>query len=213
MTSKFKIAEQIRRILNSGAAGPNVSIGQQELMISVSQVFGTVVKLNWFQNKNEGYSELDGQFIYSFKNQPILYDEDLTQYYSVIPSSYISLPHEMGIQFIGLMKSGNTSQSQTEPMVRVFNGFPQLARGLALETLQTRKAFYVEGSNIIYLGMTAELAKLNVLMKLAVSLEGIDEDTQISLSPEIQKQIIDMVVAQYMPEKQIADTKIANNLS
>ncbi len=213
MTSKFKISEQIRRILQSGASGPNASIGMQELIISVSQAFATVVKLSFFANKNDGYSELSGQFIYSFKNVPIVYDEDLTQYYSVLPSSYIDLPHEIGIQFIGLMKSGNTAQSQTEPMVRVFNGFPQLARGLALETLQTRKAFYVEGSNIIYLGMTAKLAELNVLMKLAVSLEGIDEDTQISLSPEIQKQIIDMVVAQYMPEKQIADTKIANNLS
>ncbi len=212
MTTKYKIAEQARRVIEVGNSGPNEPVNMQELILAVSQAFGVVVKANWFQNKNEGLSEIDGTFIYPFKNIPILYDKDLTQYYSVLPSSYISLPHELGIQQVSLMKSGSASQSQAEPMVRVFNGFTSLSRGLALENLQTRKAFYVEGSNIIYLGMTEQLAQLNVLIKLAVALEEVDEDQQVNIAPELQSQIIDMVVQKYLVEKQIPDNKVANKL-
>ncbi len=211
MATKYQIAEICSRRINAGFSSPNSTIGMQELIIAVNQAFGTVVKNSWFQNKNEGVSEINGAFIYSFKNQPILYDNDLTQYYSVLPSSYIDLPHEIGVQQVSLMQTGNKTQNQSA-MVRVFNGFNSLSRGLALESLQTRKAFYVEGNSIIYMGLSESDAQLKTLIKLAVSLENIDEDTQINLAPEIQAEIIEMVVAKYMVEKQIPDTKVANKI-
>lgn len=213
MTTLFQMAEMAKRKLNSGFSGPNVSIGQQELILAVKQSFGTVVKNNWFQNKNDGVNELGGEFIYSFKNQDILFDNDLTEWYTVLPSSYLSLPHELGIQFVGIMESGNASQSQSEPMVRVFNGFSQLSRGLAVGNLQTRKGFYIQGSRIIYLKMTDQLAQKKVLIKLAVALDSFDEDAQINIGPELQDQIIEMVVQKYLVEKQVSEVKPADKLS
>ncbi len=211
-TTKYLIAESAGRLLKAGNYGPNEGITQQDLILAVHRAFGTVVKAEYFQGKNDGVAEMPGTFVYSFKNQPVLFDNDLQLYYSVIPSSYISLPHEAGITFVGTMQTGNVNSSQSEPMVRVFNNFTALARGLAVENLQTRKGFYVEGTNIYYIGMSSDQAALNVLMKLAVSLEGIDEDTQINIPPEMQASIIQIVVAQYMPETKQQPAKIGDQL-
>lgn len=209
----YGLADQCKRILYSGNSAPKRNITPQELIISVTQQFAYIVKTSYWQNKAEGVNEINGSFIYSFKNVPIKYDEDLCQYYSELPSSYIDLPNEIGIQYVNVMQSDNKKQSQTEPMVRVFNGFSQMSRGLALENLQTRKAFYTEGNNLIYIGMDEEKAKLNALIKLAVSLQGIDEDTVINIAPEIQAHIIDTVVKQYLVEKQIPVDKTDNKMT
>lgn len=211
--TKFFLADQCKRILYSGNSAPNRAITTQELIVAVSQQFGYVCKTSYWQNKADGVVEINGGFIYSFKNIPILFDSDLGEYYSELPSSYIDLPSEIGLQYVNVMDPGNSLQSQKEPMVRVFNNFVGMSSGLALETLQMRKAFYVEGNNIVYVGMTADKAKLKALIKLAVSLEGIDEDTPINIAPELQAQIIDAVVKMYLVEKQIPVDKTDNKMS
>jgi hypothetical protein len=212
MTTIFKIAEQCLNRINKGPQGPNEDIRQQELNIAVYQAFGTVVKGSYFQNKNEGITEINGTFIYSFKNIVPALDTDLEIYTCILPSSYIDLPREIGIQYVGFMQSGNPKQPQSKPMLRVPNNFAAMSQGLAVENLQTRTPFYVEGNNLYFPKMTADEAKKNLLIKLAVSLEGIDEDTAINIPPEMQAEIIELVVAKFMPEKQLPESKEGNEL-
>lgn len=211
-TTRYKLAEQALREINKGNQGPNEDIQVQDLLIAVTQAFGSAVKSSYFINKADGVSEVSGTFIYSFKNQPVILDADLNVYYTELPSSYIDIPNESGIEYVGTMLSGSDVQSQSEPMVRVPNGFVQLSRNLAVENLQTRKGFYVEGNRIVYIRMTPEQAALNVLIKLAVSLEGIDEDTLINIPPDIQDQIITSVVQKYLVVKQLPEAKIGDKL-
>ena len=211
-TTKYALAEQVRNRLNAGTTGPNGKFTMQEVILAVHQAFGSAVKSSYFMNKNDGVTEMSGTFVYSFKNQPVLFDNDLQLYYSVLPSSYIDLPNEAGITYVSSMQTGNVNSSQTEPMIRVFNNFPSLSRGLAVAGLQTRRGFYTEGVNIYYIGMTESQAELNVLMKLAVSLEGIGEDTPINIPPEMQETIINDVFMKFSPELQIPRDQNANKL-
>ena len=212
MTTIFKIAEQCLNRINKGPQGPNQNIRQQELNIAVYQAFGVVMKASYFQNKADGITDINGTWIYSFKNIVPTLDTDLEIYTCTLPSSYIDLPREIGIQYVGFMQSGNPKQPQSKPMVRVPNNFSAMSRGLAVEGLQNRTPFYVEGNNLYFPKMTTEDAQKNLLIKLAVSLEGIDEDTQINIPPEAQFAIIDMVVKSFMPETQLPDAKIGNIL-
>ena len=212
MTTLYKIAEQAKNRINKGPSGPNKDIKQQELNIAVYQAFGVVVKASYFQNKAEGITEINGAWIYSFKNVPVTYDTDLSMHTCILPSSFIDLPREIGIQYVNTMKPGSKEQPQSKPYVRVPNNFPAMSRGLAVEGLQGRKLMYVEGNNLYFPNMTDDEAKNNLLIKLAVSLEGIDEDTPINIAPEYQAAIIDMVVAKFMPETQLPESKTANQL-
>ncbi len=216
MTTKNKIAEQALRILSGGSPTRDSKIAIQEIMIAVEQAFAYTVKLAWFQNKNEGLSELNGTYVYTFRNQDIIQDTELNQYYTALPGSYIDLPHELGIQTVAFMPQVNkdyqpvSKGSQDDPIVRVPNGFLGLTRGLAVGALENRIGYYVEGTRIYYVNMTKSNYGNKVMIKLAVSLDGIDQDEQINIPPEVQKQIVDMVVERYAPE-QIAKKDIVND--
>ncbi len=212
MTTKYLLAELAQRRINKGNQGPNEDIGIQEVFIHITQAFGTVVKASYFIDKNDGITEVKGTFVYSFKNIVPVLDADLQMYYCVLPSSYLDLPREMGIQYVNFMQSGNPDQPQTRPMLRVPNNWAAMSVGLAVASLQTRTPFYVEGNSLYFPKMTATDATKNLLIKLAVSLDGIDEDTQINVPPEIASAVVDMVVAKFMPEKQLPDAKEGDKL-
>jgi hypothetical protein len=186
---------------NSGAAR-NITI--QELMIAVNQSFASAVKANWFNNKNEGISEIDGAFVYTFKNIPIQKDTDLDLFYSDLPSSYVSIPHELGIQMIAFM------HSQSQPIIRVPNGFQALSRGLAVGNLECRNGFYVDGARVYYMHVDSQEAEKPVLMRIAVTLDSLEDDTDINIPPDVVDYIIQGVLQKYMPEKAIQQND-ANN--
>lgn len=215
-TSKKKIADQALMIISGGMPTRDSAIHIQEILIAVEQAFATVVKGSWFQNKNEGISELNGTYVYTFKNQLILKDDDLNQWYTDLPASYIDLPHEIGIQTVAFMPIPRTNTqpvsqgSQDDAIVRVPNGFLSLTRDLEVAGLSGRIGYYVEGTRIYYVNMNTSNYGSKVMIKLNVSLDGIDEDELINIPPEIQKQIVDMVVERYMTE-QVAPKDILND--
>lgn len=198
-TNKKKIAEQIQRILYAGNSPYNRNITVQELMIAINQAFASAVKLNWYNNKNEGVSEVDGAFVYTFKNVPIAKDADLDLFYSVLPSSYVALPHELGIQMVAFM------HSQDKPIIRVPNGFQALSRGLAVGNLECRKGFYVDGDRVYYMHVDSGEAEKTVLMRIAVTLDSLEDDQDVNIPPDVVDMIIESTLKRYTLEKQIED--------
>ena len=102
MASLYKIAEKCILIV------PKVPI--QALLSSVVDVYASMSKKEWYENKADGVSEVDGTFIYTFgKSSPLVpeVDTDTDLYYITIPSSYLRLPHEMGINSVSFMKEQN----------------------------------------------------------------------------------------------------------
>ncbi len=198
MTSKYKIAEQIQRILAGGTPTRDRQVTIQELMISVTQELGTAVKQSWFAGRQDGVSEINGTFIYSFNNVAVQKDTDTDIYYSTLPASFIDLPNEMGVHSISLMKS------QSKPFTRLANGYNFMFEGLqANRVLSEQQTFYIQNDKAWYPNMEASDSVSNVLMKLAVSLDGIDQDADINISPEIQSQIITAVVQKYGVEQTV----------
>lgn len=199
-TSKYKIAEQAQRILAGGYVSDDDQIAIQELMIAVEQEFARAVKMNWYQNKNmDGVSEINGAFIYSFEDIPVAFNAATNKYYATLPASYIDLPHELGLHYISKM------QSQEIPFVRLPNGYGGLLNGLASESMEGFNTYFVENDKIILPTLSNQDTGVLLLLKLAVSLDGIEEDTPINVPPDIQGMIVDGVVKRYMLEKQISN--------
>ena len=55
-----------------------------------------------------------GTYVYTFKNQLILKDDDLNQWYTDL-ASYIDLPHEIGIQTVAFMPLPRTNTQPVSP--------------------------------------------------------------------------------------------------
>lgn len=185
MTSLYKIAEKCILIV------PKVPI--QALLSSVVDVYASMAKKEWYENKADGVSEVDGTFIYTFgKSSPLVpeVDTDTDLYYITIPSSYLRLPHEMGINSVSFMKE------QNYPFVRV------TSTGLwnNLKANVFKQTYMVEGNRLYFPKMTS-VNKGNILLKMAIALDTADVDQQLNIPPNMVDEIVNIVVAKYQPKE------------
>ncbi len=181
--SLFKIAEQCRVLL------PDVDI--QVLIASVIDAYAVMAKREWFENKNDGTSEVDGVFLYTFKNIVPVEDCDRKMWYVTMPSSYLRLPHEMGINWISFM------QDQID-FVRIAN--IGIWGNLKAYTLGGRKTYMVEGTRIYLPKMTADSTG-NILMRLAIALDRVNVREELNIPPNVTSSIVDYVVSKFIPQK------------
>lgn len=185
MTSLLKIAEQIRSILGGGYV--------QEYSEAVKQAYSLVAKKQWYENKNDGISEINGSFIYTFKGIPIKQDKDTDVYYIDIPSSYVELPHEEGVNFVGYAKGLDA------PFVRMSVSSSALYSGLKSSVMGGNKTYSIEGSTIQFPNMTKfdYITNDKIMLRMAISLDTVDVDQELNISPLFAGEIVDMVVSRY----------------
>lgn len=179
--SIYRISEQCRVILEK-----RVSI--QVLIPAVIDAYGFIAKQQFYENTKFDTQEIDGSFINVFNSiQPIL-DCDRDQYFIIIPSSYLILPHEIGITWISFMKDKTS-------FVRVQNW--GIFNGLKSAVMGGRQVYEVEGTKIWFPKMDANNIG-PILLKLAIAYDSIDPYEQLNIGPNIVNDIVNIVVAPYM---------------
>src|SRR3990172_10133262 len=192
MATKRKLAEQALRILSGGQNTRDSQVSIQELMIFVNQAYAFVVKKNWWNNRREGESGVNGNFIYSFEDIVINKDTVKNLYYANLLSSFLGdIPHELGISHVSYVQSLN------KPFVRLANGMNGLLRGLQSEGMGGNDTFFVENDKVYLPTVKKVNEDCKLLMKLVVALEGIDEETNIAIPPDIAIEIVQMTVQMY----------------
>jgi hypothetical protein len=163
-------------------------------MVAVGQALAVVVKQDFFNGKQDGVTEINGQYIFSFSDVAVTLDSARNKYYADLPAAYISLPHDYGVVSVSLMKSDDT------PFVRMAAGQIGMITGTMAENLQGNTAYAIENARI-YLPKTKVWDNTDALLvKIAVSLDGIDDDTTIFLPPDAQEALITMVMNKYNPQ-------------
>jgi len=178
MTSINKIAEQCKYMLGAGDIQP--------LIASVIDCYSSAVKREWYENKQDGISEIDGAFIYTFGRDgsltPML---DLTTdtYYIVIPSSYLRLPAEMGVNQVSFIKG------QNKPFIRVGAASVGMWSGLLAGVMGGHQTYYVEGTRMYFPKMT-NMTNGNLMLKLSVALDDVDIDEELN----IPRSVVDNIV-------------------
>ncbi len=186
MISLFEISEKCKYQL--GGEGDF-----QALISSVIDSYSSIVKLSFYENKNDGVSEVDGEFIFTFGKTtsltPML-DLQTDEYYIVIPSSYLRLPHEYGINSVAYM------QGQSSQFIRVSTGNAGMWSNIKAGILGGRQTYYVEGSRMYFPKMeNSQVA--GILLKLAVALDTTDIDAPLNISRDVVDQIVNAVVSKF----------------
>ena len=205
MTSKFRIAEQARRIILGGNPSANDSPLPQELMVFVEQALAYVVQKNLYQNMAQGENDIDGTLVFTFKNNAVVLDEDLGMYYTALPSPFIALPSGRGVKLISSMKSQNV------PFVPIPNGSLGLFSNLQSNSMDGNNTFFVDGSKVYFPKMDATNANATVLIKLVCSLGGIDDFEDLAIPPNIELEMVQMTVQTYSIERATPHDNINDN--
>lgn len=185
MTSIQKIAEQCKYLLGFGDI--------QVIIASVIDCYSSAVKKEWYENKAEGISEIDGAFIYTYgKDNSLVPILDLTtdMYYIVIPSSYVRLPGEYGVNSVSFIKG------QTKPFVRVGAASVGMWSGLLASVMGGHQTYFVEGIHMFFPKMT-NMTNGNMMLKLTVGIDDVDTDKDLNIPRSVVDNIVNMVVQKF----------------
>lgn len=185
------IAQQVQVQTNKGS--------WQEIRQSVREAYAFIVKSIWFENKKMDVGELNGNFIVTFTNQTPAIDPVINQYYVDISSTYLDLPQECGIISVCYMTEQNINFVRTNA-----GSYSRLSR-ITAGVMGGRQLYYVDNMKMYFPRM---VQPKDVMLRLALALDNIDVDAPLNVSPDIQKQIVDMVVAVWNPQVAQPNEKI-----
>ena len=200
MITILNIAEQVRSILGRG--------NLQELIQACKNAYASAVASAWFGSRDNGVSEVNGSFIFTFNDVKPELDIQTDQYYILIPSSYVELPHEYGINHVSFM------HSQDKPFVRLPPSSFGLFAGLKSSVMGGNQVFSDEGNRMYFPKMVENDVFVNsevrgMLLKLTVALDTADADEPLNISPLMQ----DMIVTNVLSKYQIRPDSLTENLT
>jgi len=193
------LAEQCFAILKKGTI--------QEYIQAVKNAYGTIVKKHWYEAKADGIDEVNGSFIVTFRNIKPELDIHTEKYYITIPSSYLELPNQMGVNHISFMNG------QDVPFALLPSGISGLLTNLKAFAMGGNQLAEIEGNRMYFPKMKNSDVVVRdevrgLLLKLTIAFDGYDDDAQLNISPTISDEIVSMVVDKY----QAKEKGLTNNL-
>ena len=118
-------------------------------------------------------------------------DETYNLYYLEIPSSYVSIPYEIGIVSV--------SYAVGRPFVRLESGtwrnYINTTAGKAMGT----QPYFVENTRMYFPNMNQSEA-MAIFMVLAVAYSTINPREQINIAPNVTDAVIDLVTKKFSPQ-------------
>ena len=184
-TSLYRIAEQCKHTLGKGDI--------QSFIPFVISAYGQVAKKMWFENTNFEGQEINGSWVSEFTDIVPVYDTKQSLYYVTIPSSYLELPHEMGIDYVGYVHGG-------KGFIRVNNW--SLFIGLKSSVLGGRQPYFVKGKKMYFPKMNNGNAKC-LLLRLAIALDVEDVQAELNIGQNMVNDIITIVMQMFVPTPKI----------
>ena len=188
MTSIEQISEQAIRIIAGGDRNiDDFEIDIREVQLLVAQTANYYVKQGLFQNISQGEHNLGGEYIATFKNIDIQYDEDLALSYIDLPAKYISLPYDRGIHQISLMKD------QWHVFIPIRNGAVAIFANSPAGRLENRTGYYPEQEKVYFTKDLSKSVDKCLVKQVIASAEGVAATTQF-IPPDVELPILEKVV-------------------
>jgi hypothetical protein len=200
LTSKSKISELILRRLRKYT--DDADFDERELMLSVHQSLGSLIRNRFYESKNTESQEVDGSLYYTVSDNSVL--EDGSKYYTSLPSTTISLPFGVEIKRIGTKEGRGYTPVQ--------NGFNDLFDGLASSCLEGRIGFYKEGGRVYFTNMDSSNNPSSVEITMVLPMDNLNEDDEINIPADMVEQVVEVVVAKYTNTLGIPSDDINNSI-
>ncbi len=205
MSTTFRqIAEQAHRKLSGGDVPQDSKWDIRELTLYARQCLGDVIKGGWYKDLVFEQRTPDEQFVIRYANVPVSSTGYNGQKFSILPSSYVSLPFRMGINQV------RPDQDTTVEFIPVGTNFESTFSGLEASNLNGNVGYYPEGNNIFYTSNISLAGKeyTSVTIKLFGGYEGITDLTPINIPVEMQRVMVDMIFDKFSPEIGIAHSQV-----
>jgi hypothetical protein len=188
MTTKFKIAEQVNRLLK-GNPVISARIHQNDIKILIEQVANQLLKADYFAvNMPDGDTIPNNCMVFTYDNVPVTtYKTTLSK--ATLPAIPISLPRNMGVLHV----------SKTDAINEPFVPIPTSLFGIVspqdlLGDLSGLIGYEVIGKDIVFTKNLPGLSISNVYIRLVgVDLSQLTDYDILPLSADLEAQVVQQV--------------------
>jgi len=188
MTTKFKIAEQVNRLLK-GNPVISARIHQNDIKLLIEQVANQLLKADYFAvNMPDGDTIPNNCMVFTYDNVPVTtYKTTLSK--ATLPAIPISLPRNMGVLHV----------SKTDAINEPFVPIPTSLFGIVspqdlLGDLSGLIGYEVIGKDIVFTKNLPGLSISNVYIRLVgVDLSQLTDYDILPLSADLEAQVVQQV--------------------
>ena len=149
------ISERILRILNGGNVQKDSQFHQLDIEYMVRDMAATLIKADWFNERNEGGVNIDSRYVFTFSGIEVKVDEITKENYVDVPvDSYIKLPRGQGIHSVRPDPSGTnaerTKYSELKAFIPIPIDFEDIFYALPAGSLEQQYGWMVRGNKIFF---------------------------------------------------------------
>ena len=189
-TTRYKIIEQIRRLL-AGNAVISSRVQNGDVRLLVEQVANKLLKTEYFSvNMPSGDTVPPNCMIYTYESIPVT-TYKTTKSICTLPSMPINLPKNMGVFHV------SKTDSIDEPFIPIASGMYGIIKVQdLLGDLSGLIGYEVFGSKIVFTKNLPGLGVNNVFIRLVgVDLNTVDDYTILPISSDMEADIVNTVYA------------------
>lgn len=187
MTTKFKIAEQIQRLL---AGNPEIQsrVQKNDVKLLIEQVANQLLKTEYFQvNMADGDTVPPNCMIYTYESVPVVTYKGKSK--CTLPSMPINLPKNMGVFHI------SKTDAIDEPFIPIPSGLYGIVKPQALlGELSGLVGYEVFGKEVVFTTNLPGQNVNNVFIRLVgVDLNTVTDYETLPISSDMEIQIVQAV--------------------
>lgn len=187
MTTKFKIAEQIQRLL---AGNPEIQsrIQKNDVKLLIEQVANQLLKTEYFQvNMADGDTVPPNCMIYTYESVPVVTYKGKSK--CTLPSMPINLPKNMGVFHI------SKTDAIDEPFIPIPSGLYGIVKPqVLLGELSGLIGYEVFGKEVVFTTNLPGQNVNNVFIRLVgVDLNTVTDYETLPISSDMEAQIVQAV--------------------
>jgi hypothetical protein len=188
MTTKFKIAEQIQRLI-SGNPVVSSRVQRNDVKLLIEQVANQLLKTEFFQvNMADGDTIPPNCMIYTYESVPVTVYKT-TKSKAVLPSMPINLPKNMGVFHV------SRTDAIDEPFIPIPSGLYGIVKPqVLLGELSGLIGYEVFGKDVVFTKNLPGLGINNVFIRLVgVDLNTVTDYETLPISSDMEAMIVQTV--------------------
>jgi hypothetical protein len=187
MTTKFKIAEQIQRLI-AGNPVIQARVQKNDVKLLIEQVANQLLKTEFFQvNMADGDTIPPNCMIYTYESVPVTVYKGVSK--AVLPSMPINLPRNMGVFHI------SRTDAIDEPFIPIPSGLYGIVKPqVLLGELSGLIGYEVFGKDVVFTKNLPGLGINNVFIRLVgVDLNTVTDYETLPISSDMEAMIVQTV--------------------
>lgn len=197
----------------AGERGRDEKVDQRDVEARIISEVNRLAKLGLFESMKLDYKTVGSCYITTFRNVPVLIDDDMDLAYCELPASFIELPYGKGIDYIGPMIARNKEFIPTTNHHSFASDYSPAA------ALQSMVGYWIElGPNGQRAYFTRDILNKdeieNLLIRLViVDASVINRSAPLQMDPATEADIWDRVYTAFAPQNQSPKDVTNNSIS